>query len=186
MFKFTSYTNILFYGLLACCFVACNANKHAPETYFSQSELDTLMVDVVTYIYKRPRGVSREDRFNPDHRSKYALVINEFEFINLHFNKADSTYMFYLKRPVKSPDGKVRGVGGKFKVNESLRITYFKEIFNTPMITEEEVRTKGKYLWDDLMYFNNVDRYYLNKDFVEFPDEGCKYDTINYEWTYSF
>ncbi len=144
------------------------------------------MVDVVTYIYKRPRGVSKEDRFNPNYRSKYASVINDFEFIHLYLNEPDSTYFFYLMRPAKSPDKKVRGVGGKFRIDDSLRITYFREIFNTPMITADEVHSKGKYLWDDLMYFNNVDRYYLNKDFIEFPDEGCKYDTIHYEWSYSF
>lgn len=172
--------------LIACCTVACNSNKYAPENYFSQKELDTVMVDVVTFIYKRPRGVSREDRFNPIHRSKYAALINEFEFIHLHFNDSDSTYFFYLKRPARSVDmTKVRGVGGKFKLNDSLRITYFREIFNTPMLTPGEVHSQGKYLWDDLMYFNNVDRYYLNRGFIEFPNEESKYDTIHYEWSYS-
>lgn len=187
MKKFLIWVLVFFGGVVLLDISACNSKtgQYAPDRYFSKAEQDSIMVDVVSYIYKRPQGVSSETRFDEQNRAKYIPVIKNFEFVSIFFEPSEEVYYYYLIRPAKGEGDKKRGVGGKFKINEAYRITYFREIFNTPVLTTEETRKRGVYLWKDLIEFKNIDRYYLNKDYVEFPDKACKYDTLTHEWSYS-
>lgn len=171
--------SFLLVGISACS----KADKHHIDHYYSKSEQDTLMANIVTHIYKVPRGVRKQDKHDPKYRHLYLGEINKFEFVNYLVDE-DSTHFFFLIRPARNAHGHKRGVGGKYKLGEDMTLLDFEEIFNTPMMPEEEIREKGRYLWADIVRFKHVDRYFLNKPYIEFPDERTRYDKAKKEWTY--
>jgi hypothetical protein len=175
--------------LLACLgALVCSCGKsrdvYDVNTYFDQASQDTIMANIITYIYKVPRGVRKENKHLPEYRHLYVQQIPEFEFVH-YFIDLDSTHYFYLIRPARNVHNHKRGTAGKYKIGPNLELLHFQEILNTPMLPVEEIREKGEYLWADLMHFKHVDRYFLNKDYIEFPDDRARYDTTLKEWTYS-
>lgn len=152
--------------------------------FYSQSEQDTLMANIITHIYKVPKGADPKRKHDLEYRSLYVKQIPQFEFVYFHIEPEDSLHTFYLIRPARNEKGYKRGVLGKFKVDQDYKLIEFEETAVTPMMPREEILEKGKYLWEDMMYYKNVDRYFLNKQFVEFPDERTQYDKFKHEWTY--
>ncbi|TVP45830.1 MAG: hypothetical protein EA341_14825 [Mongoliibacter sp.] len=167
-------------------FTSCKdqEKKFNIENFYGQSEQDTLMANIITHIYKVPRGADPKRKHDLEYRSLYVSQIPLFEFIHFHIEPEDSLHFFYLIRPARNERGYKRGVLGQFKVDENFKLLDFKEVAVTPMLPREEILEKGDYLWKDLMYYKHVDRYYLNKEFVEFPDERTRYDKTKHEWTY--
>jgi hypothetical protein len=182
--------NALYVPILLFCLSALagscgkSGDIYDVNTYFSQAAQDTIMANIITYIYKVPRGVRKENKHQPEYRHLYVQQIPEFDFVH-YFIDHDSTHYFYLIRPARNVQSHKRGAAGKYKIGPNLELLHFQEIFNTPMLPVEEIREKGKYLWADLMHFKHVDRYFLNKDYIEFPDERARYDTTLKEWTYT-
>ncbi len=160
---------------------SCADQKYDINQYYDTASQDTLMTNIIISSYKTPRGVRKEDRFNPEFRDLYVKQLPLFDFIFFHVDDAGVHY-FYMLRPARNVDNRKRGVGGRFRTNENLELIDFEELFVTPMIPEEDVQTRGKYLWDDLMHFGHVDRYLLNMDYVEFPNKGVRYDMELKEW----
>ncbi|MCH6199758.1 hypothetical protein MMU07_09210 [Aquiflexum sp. LQ15W] len=166
--------------------LSCNRqqNKYDIGSYYEKEAQDTLMANIITYIYKVPRGADPKRKHDLEYRSLYVKQLESFKFIKYHIDLEDSTHFFYLIRPARNVSGFKRGVLGKFKVDDSLNLLDFEEIANTPMISEKEILENGEYLWNDLMHFGNVDRYFLNKKYIEFPDERSRYDKNTHQWTY--
>ncbi len=164
--------------------VSCNKkNRYDIDHYISEELQDSLLTDIVIYTYKVPRGVSKNDKFNPEYRYLYKNELSKFELLYYHID-IDSTHYFLMIRPVRHALDHKRGVAGQFKLTSDFKIYGFKEIFNTPMLPEETIRERAEYLWRDLMYYKNIERYYLNMDYVEFPNAECTYDTTLHEWVY--
>ena len=159
-------------------------SKYAIDGYYSHEQQDTLMTNIITYIYKVPKGADPKRKHDIEYRKLYVSQIPDFEFVYYHVEPSDSTHYFYLIRPARNTKGYKRGVLGKYKVSDNLEFTQFEEIANTPMLPVNEIKERGKYLWEDLMYYNNVDRYFENKEYIEFPDNRVRYDKTSYEWTY--
>jgi hypothetical protein len=164
---------------------SCDETKkeHQISHYFDKSAQDTLLTNIVTFIYKVPRGVNPKNKFDIEYRKLYVDQIKNFEFLN-YFIDQDSTHYFQLIRPARNEKGYKRGVLGKFKLGNDFNLIDFEEIANTPMLPVEEIKEKGEFLWKDLMYYKNLDRYFLNKGYIEFPDDRARYDKTKNEWTY--
>lgn len=164
---------------------SCNESKKEQQIgyYFDKSTQDTLLTNIVTYIYKVPRGVNKKNKFDLEYRQLYVGQIKYFEFLN-YFIDQDSIHYFHLIRPARNEKGHKRGVLGKFKLGDNFNLVEFEEIANTPMLPVEEIKEKGEFLWKDLMYYKNLDRYFLNKGYIEFPDDRARYDKTKNEWTY--
>jgi hypothetical protein len=194
-------------GLLVISLIACGEQKDAPDTviaekapegtsaetssatyevaaHFPGSEKDTLLANMITFIYKRPNAAINRDRTDPEFRSYYVSRLGEFEFVHHHFS-ADSTHWFYLIRPARSVDGDKRGVGGRFRTNEALEMVEFEEIFNTPIMTEEALRRTGRILFEEMIATGNVDAYSQDRGMIEWPDDRLKYDKEKREWRYN-
>jgi hypothetical protein len=177
---------IILFLVSSISFVSCSdrsSDKYQISNYYDKIDQDTLLTNIVTYIYKVPRGVDPKRKFELEFRKLYVGQIKNFEFLN-YFIDEDSIHYFQLIRPARNEKGYKRGVLGKFKLSDNFKLLDFEEIANTPMLPEEEIREKGKFLWKDLMYYKNLDRYFLNKEFIEFPDERARYDKSKNEWTY--
>lgn len=172
--------------IIVCCLVAAcsgSKDKYSIDAYYDKETQEIILTNAIILIYKTPKGVRKEEKHNPEFRSLYKKVQHEFKWVYYYIDDQGYNY-FYMVRPAKNAKGHVRGVAGKFKLADDLSLLEFEEIFNTPMLPEEEVLSKGEYLWQDLMYYDNVDRYFLNKGFIEFPDERCRYDFEKKEWRY--
>src|SRR5690606_34696946 len=113
----------------------------------------------------------------------YKKLLPEFEFVYYHIDP-DSTHYFYLIRPARNAMGYKRGVAGRYKTDKALNLYEFSEIFNTPMLPADSVRARGKYLWADLMHYKHIERYFLNEEYIEFPNERCTYSFELKEWVY--
>lgn len=171
-------------GVISFCSQKRNLVKYDINSYVDQPQQDSILTEIIINIYKVPKGVRKEYKRNPEYRKLYISQIPNFQFLKYHIVDSSQFHYFYLIRPARNVHGHKRGVAGRFKLEGKYKLTDFEEIFNTPMISEEDIIEKGEYLWNDLMYFGHVDRYFLNKQYIEFPDELTRYDKIKMEWTY--
>ena len=176
--------SVLFILVILISFSCKQKDAYSIDAYFSKSDQDTLMTNIITNIYKVPRGVNPKEKHNLEYRSLYVSQLEKFQFVNYHVDPVDSLHYFFLIRPARNVHDHKRGVFGKYKLEKDLELTMFEELANTPMMAEEEILEKGGFLWEDLMYFKNLDRFFLNKAYVEFPDDRTRYDLVKKEWTY--
>lgn len=177
--------NLFVFIFVALLSVACQQKEsYSIDVYFSKPDQDTLMTNIITNIYKVPRGANSKDKHNLEYRSLYVSQLEQFQFVNYHIDLVDSMHYFFLIRPARNVHDHKRGVFGKYKLEKDFKLSVFEELANTPMLAEEEILEKGSYLWEDLMYFKNLDRFFLNKAYVEFPDDRTRYDLVKKEWTY--
>ncbi|MFN4122244.1 MAG: hypothetical protein ACK4GL_02940 [Flavobacteriales bacterium] len=151
---------------------------------FSKAAQDTLMANIITYVYKAPKGVSQENRFKPEHRKHFINEVPNFVMLDYFIDDVGKHY-FLLLRPVKSIKNEKRAVAGMFNADENLDISNFVELFNTPKLSAKEVAERGKKVFSHIIkHSGELGPYYLNKDFIEFPDERCTYDASKFEWVY--
>lgn len=158
-----------------------------PESYrlqawHSQEDADTLLVDMVTYIGRKPPLATAETRFDPEFRGYYQAYAGEFEII-YYFVQDSGTHWYYLIRPARSLHGNRRGVGGMFRL-ENGRISGFEELFNTPVMDEDRIRLTGLELFEEMLQTGHVERFLRNSQYIEWPDERLKYDKEKFEWRY--
>ena len=167
-------------------FYSCGEKNLIPKNNceFSTIDQDTLFTDLVTYIHRPPNRVSAKNRFLPQHRNWFVNSTELFEWLHCHRSE-DGTYYFYMKRPARNIHGHMRGIGGTFKLDESGQIIDFKEIFNTYMITPEEVIKLGPRFFSIMVEHTHIptDSDLWKK--IEFPNDASFYDTEIFEWSYS-
>jgi hypothetical protein len=161
-------------------FTSCK-DKYEVSSYRSNSETDSLLTDIITYIYVRPTYSNTQTRFEPRFRKYYIDQLSKFRF-EKYFIGDNGIHYYYLIRPARSPQGNQRGVGGTFKVDEHGKIYSFREIFNTPVATLPELQQRGEELFKRMIKQGNVDDYLKHPDYIEWPDKITYYDTIQYEW----
>ena len=175
---------IFSFSLVLFLIFSCNqAEKYDINDHFEDNIQDTILTNIIIEIYKVPRGVHKSEKRDPKHRSLYVSQIDKFQFLKYHVDE-DGFHYFYILRPARNADNLKRGVAGRYKIDKGYNLLEFEEIFNTPMLESELVKSRGEDLWADLMYFKNVDRYISNKDYIEFPNENAKYDKNLKEWVY--
>jgi hypothetical protein len=164
----------------------CNFQRdpYAVEHYYNPAERDTLLLNMVTYIYKKPKSADYQTRHDPRYRPYYARELPNFE-LDRYYISADSTHYYFLIRPARHPGGNQRGVGGLFRVAGGNRIYDFEEIYNTPVLPEADIRDRGRLLFGEMVEKDgNISRYVNDKSLVEWPDERLKYDRQKNEWRY--
>ncbi len=171
---------ILLISILGCTAFACK-KKDDPLSYFTPSERDSLLTHIITYVYTRPPEATAQTRFKPSFKAYYVNHLHDFQF-KKYFVSEEGIHYFYLIRPARGPQGNIRGVGGSFTLTETGEIVSFRELFNTPIGTQEELNAKGEELFNWLVHHGNVRNYLKNPDYIEWPDKMTYYDTLQYEW----
>ncbi|QOI96922.1 MAG: hypothetical protein HRU69_05175 [Flammeovirgaceae bacterium] len=161
-------------------FFSCS-DKQDPRNYFDDRQRDSLLADIITYIYVRPTGATWETRFNPEFRKFYVTSLPKFKLEKLYRDKSD-IYYFFIIRPARSAEGVLRGVGGKFRIDDRGNITSFVEVYNTPVGPITELHKKGTELFNHMVKHGHVDEYLLNDEYLEWPNAWTYYDTIRHEW----
>ena len=167
--------------LFCLVFLLSCKRKYEVKEYYSQAEQDTLLADIITYVYNKPGYSDWQTRFLPKYRKYYVSHLKDFQF-HRYFIDENNTHHFYLIRPARGPQGNIRGVGGTFKRDQEGKIYAFKELFNTPIATREQLEIRGAELFKWMIVNGNVNAYLKNPDYIEWPDNMTYYDTIQHEW----
>jgi hypothetical protein len=161
---------------------SCNSKKHQVSDYFSDNQRDTLLTNIITYIYIPAPQATNETKFQPQFRSFYTKNISRFNLQN-YYQAEDGWHYFLVIRPVAGGTLFKRGVLGKFKLKEnSLMPTEFEEVANTPHLKEGIVQERSEYLFQQLIKNGNLDKEMPMKQYIEWPDEHLAYDKKNNEW----
>jgi hypothetical protein len=173
--------NIIIF-LITISLFSCNQKKQQASDYFTDSQEDSLLTNIVTYIYTPAPQATKETKFKPQFRSFYTKNLSLFNLQN-YYQSEDGWNYFFLIRPVGGSPTFRRGVLGKFKLKEkSLMPMDFEEVANTPHLAEEVVKERGKYLFQELIKNGNLDKQIPMKQYIEWPDEHLAYDKKQHEW----
>lgn len=170
--------------LISVVMFACQNNTNKVSKYYSDTERDTLLTNIITYIYTKPTYATNATRFQAQFRKYYVQSLPKFSLEN-YFIGPDSTHYFFLIRPVGNTLKYRRGVLGKFRLKSadgSLMPTDFEEIVNTPHLEEALVKERGAFLFKELIKTGNLDKYLGMKDYIEWPDARLGYDKNINEW----
>ncbi|MDI9862896.1 hypothetical protein QM480_01065 [Flectobacillus sp. DC10W] len=162
-------------------FTQCGSKKE-PLQYFSESERDSLLTDMITYVYVPAPYANNQTKFDAIYRPFYIKSLPSFYLQN--YFEADNGYAyFFMIRPVGSSPVYRRGVLGKMKLDpKTHKITEFEEIVNTPHMKEEEVREKGQFLFNKLIEKGNIQEYLGMNQYIQWPDSTLKYDKPTHTW----
>lgn len=158
-------------------------SKYDPANTFPNATKDTLLANLITFIHKRPEAAINRDRTGPEFRMYFVEQLPRYRLL-YHQRATDGTDWYYLIRPARSVHGALRGVGGRFRADEALQLVEFEEIFNTPVLPEQELEDKGRVLFEEMIATGAVDTYANDRLYVEWPDERLKYDKERREWRY--
>ena len=174
--------NILIILSVFVLLFSCNSKKYQASEYFSSTEQDTLLTNIITYIYLPAPGADNTTKFETRFRSFYVKALPFFKIQNYYQTEDGWNYVFLI-RPVSSSPVFRRGVLAKFKLKEgSLMPESFEEIINTPHLTEEIVEERGGFLFRELIKDGNVDKYLPMKQYIEWPDDHLQYNKATHEW----
>ena len=161
--------------------LSCQSKNTKSEIYLSDNQQDSLLKNIVTYLYTLAPNAIPQTKFQPQFRRFYAKNSSKFTLENLQESPNGWTYFFVI-RPVGGSNFR-RGVLGKFKLKEnSTTPTEFEEIANTPHLKEEIVKERGAYLFQELVKNGNLNAQIPMKQYIEWPDEHLAYDKKVHEW----
>ena len=174
--------NILLGLLITLTFISCQSKNSTFSDYFSKSQQDTLLTNIITYLYIPAPQATNETKFQPQFRGFYAKNIPNFK-VQKYYQAANGWHYFFLIRPVGSSSAFKRGVLGKFKLTpNSLMPTEFEEVANTPHLEEKLVKERGEYLFRELIKNGNLNKQIPMKQYIEWPDEHLAYDKKTNQW----
>lgn len=155
---------------------------HLVSEYYSEAERDSLLVEIVTFIGRKPAQASALSRFEPQFRSYYSNLSKNF--ILYYYSVNGDRHTFYLSRPARSSDGNRRGVLGTFRKDGEGKIIDFREVLNTIVSDEERIRELGEQLMLSYLTGQRFDEMLKDRSIVEWPDSMLYYDTTVFEWRY--
>lgn len=157
--------------------------NHTITRYFPEDTADTILVNAVTFVGRKPPASISLTRFEPQFRDYYIGYAKSFSFYLYHITE-DSTHLFYMIRPARSLEGNTRGVIGNFRMNTDYSLYDFEEVANTRIKPREELQKIGVTLFRELLENGNIDHYLPDTAMIEWPDDRLKYDKVTNEWRY--
>lgn len=152
-----------------------------PDIGLGSADRDTLLVDLITYMHRRPSAALNDRRTDPRFRAFYQAQLPAYALLMLE-KKDDGTHWFYVSRPARSVKGDRRGVAGRFRMGADGKPTGFEEIFNTPVLSEDSVKLVGAILFPLMVAGHGTVPLADDRRLVEWPDERLYYDKEKQEW----
>ncbi len=151
----------------------------AVEAYFTPHEADTLLVNLMTYMYV-PEGVDPALRFDPRFRNTYYQSKEKFSLVRLL--RVSDGYFYYLILRREGED-KRRALGGRFKANGT-RVTNLEEIFVGLESERQTALGRGEYLFREMIKARGLPSGAVGlNDYVEWPNAHHHYDTLTHSWS---
>ncbi len=174
----------LFLLLLSACLQTKEQRIYNPDTYLTQADKETLMVDIISRIYTLPENMRslNNQRTELPFRRYFAAQLPKFQLKFYHITP-DSTHLFYVIRPARNAKNYNRGVGGRFKKCNN-QLYDFEEVFVTPCMPDDSLLIRGEELFREFVKSGNVNMYLMSPLFIEWPNEMSVYDKKKMEWVY--
>jgi hypothetical protein len=171
--------NVLAKALCFAAFLASACGRSASvETHFSSQQADTLLVNIMTYLFV-PEGVHPESRFEPRFRSTYYLDKEKFSLMKL-LRISDGYYYYLILR--RESDGHRRALGGRFRA-EGTHVSNLEELFVGPVLSQAEALRNGEYVFREMVKSRGLPPHMAGlKHFVEWPNKLRRYDTLSHSW----
>lgn len=171
-----SFLIVSFLILLSCN----NQEEYHSEKLFDNSKLkDSVTIDILQFII--PTSEFSQGSRNSDTLRKDIQDRLSFFSLIYYFPKPDSSYYFLISKKIASVKNEVVGIGGHYKIKNK-NIVEFVEEFQTPKMSEEDLRKKGVVVFKEMMKEGNITKFVTNKSLVEFPDNHTYYDTHTNSW----
>jgi hypothetical protein len=153
------------------------------DGYYSSIEIDTLLIDLVSYIYRKPSVATWQTKLNPEYRQYYINHTDRFEIV--YYSIKENVHYYYLLRPARNEDGyQQRGVGGLFRRDATHKIVDFEEVFNTAIMSSDSLKQIGYHLFLELIQSSNVNTFVDDRSIIEWPDGSLFYSKEKKEWRY--
>jgi len=169
-------------SLLVAMIFSCQSKKYSVSTYFSDNERDTLLTNIITYVFAKAPNATAANRFDAQFRQFYVKSLPNFRIEKYH-RTPDGWNYFFMIRPVGNSPKYKRGVLGKFRLKkDSLMPDAFEEVVNTPHLEEKVLIERGSFLFQELIKKGNLDNYLAMKHYIEWPDANLVYDKKINEW----
>ena len=169
-------------SLFVAMMSSCQSKKYSVSTYFSDNERDTLLTNIITYVFVKAPNATTENRFDIQFRQFYINFLPKFRIEKYH-QTPDGWNYFFMVRPVGNSPKYKRGVLGKFRLKkDSLLPEAFEEVVNTPHLEEKVLIERGDFLFHELIKNGNLDKYLAMKHYIEWPDARLVYDKNINEW----
>jgi hypothetical protein len=165
--------------------VSCSENKtsYQASNYYAQERIDSLMLDVVYMMGRKPKNVNKDSVRLEKYNDFYLQQANEYKLAYLHVD-SDSVHFFYIIRPARNHNGNVnRAAGGRFMIDTAGKIDGFEEVFNTTIMPVDTLIEVGLPLFE-AMIAGKTESFIHDKKFVEWPNAQSVYDTNINEWVY--
>jgi hypothetical protein len=160
------------------------AAEYHINNYFDSKMADTLLVNAVTFIGRKPVVATSQTRFNREFRSHYINMASGFNFFLYHIGP-DSLHSYFIIRPARSLEGNLRGVLGQYRLSADTSMHSFVEILNTRIKSREALQKIGLILFEELLEKGHVEAFINDTTMVEWPDGRLMYDDRLNEWRYA-
>lgn len=156
--------------------------KALPESYFSESQQRSLLMQLVLKTAKKPEGLGSKEEIE-------AYYNSEAQSYFWHFaHEKDGKFYFYISRPAPSLYGKRTGIGGSFRSDDRLSIRSYREVFHTFKLKPADLEKKGGLLFEKMVNGDDLSAYQpdgnegKNGEWIEFPDDLHWFDTLSQSW----
>lgn len=156
--------------------------KYAVGFHIPADQYDTLLVDMVTYMGVKPRYADHISRHEPQHRSFYIKQAANYHIHNYYICNEGYHY-YYMIRPARHHQYEQRAIGGRMKLNDDWEIGEFEELFATIPGETDSLKKLAKELFPAMMN-ETANMFAQYAQWIEWPDERCRYDREKNEWRY--
>lgn len=174
--------NIFFSVIFSVFALASCQSKDEAGYYFSDSDRDTLLTNIISIISEKALYASDSTKFQAKFRTEYVSRLPLFQLVKLT-KDTSGIYTYLISRPVAGRKDLRRGVLGTFTLKaNSLEIDQFEEVVNTPHFDQKTVEERGGFLFRELVKKGSLNEFLSMKHYVEWPDATLKYDKQKRAW----
>ena len=139
---------------LVWAFTSCQTDDlYSTQKYFSESERDTLLTNIITYMGPYAYGATNETRFEARFRKHYVAQLKKYKFESYFIDK-DSIHYFLVIRPVGGGGVFKRAIGGKLRLKpNSLEPAEYEEMWCSPHLKKDSValEERAKYVFKEMV-----------------------------------
>ena len=169
------YFQFLFVALVWSC---TPSDKYDVREYSDVIEKNSILPQIISYVFTAPPYVSLKDRFKPEHLSFYKAMQDRYSLYR-YFISEDQTHYFYLIRPANANENRV--VAGHFRLDDKNQITDFREVFVTPVLPLSDLKNRCAFLFDEMVK-GTITPFLKMPTYVQWPNPASYYDSSTYEW----
>jgi hypothetical protein len=174
--------NKLFLFIFFSLIVFSCSKSPTTNKYFDNEQSEELLRNIAIYMFPKAPNSTFESRFNSEFKNYYSQKAAKLTIQNIEL-LADSSYAFFIIRPVGNLAEYQRGAIGRFKLAKgSFSPLEFEEIVNTPHLKRSEVLERGGFLFNSYLKNKNLNAFLAMKHYIEWPDSNLVYNKKIHEW----